>query len=238
MVTLASLPAPVVEAWRASFLGEAPACVADRLLDGSSVVAVTAGEIVYRGLEHSASPFLALVVHGLLRVYMTSPQGRQVTIRYGSHGDVLGVPAVVAQGGPADVQALTRCELLRLSPQRFREVASADAATSWAVVRYLARLTFDNSSLLAENVFLTVRQRVARHLLDLAEREGGQLVVHASQQDIADAIGSVREVVSRVLKPLRDEGLIERRGATTVLADPAGLHVVSKTAHGAAAGHG
>jgi CRP/FNR family transcriptional regulator len=74
------------------------------------------------------------------------------------------------------------------------------------------------------NVFLSVRQRVARHLLDLAVQEQpAGLVVHASHQDIADAIGSVREVVSRVIRELRTEGLVTRSGDTIVLPNPAGL---------------
>ena len=47
------------------------------------------------------------------------------------------------------------------------------------------------------SAFATVRQRVARHLLDLAsERQrGSELVASIGQQDLADAVGTVREVV-------------------------------------------
>jgi CRP-like cAMP-binding protein len=65
-------------------------------------------------------------------------------------------------------------------------------------------------------------------MLDLAERDAGQLVVAASQQDIADAIGSVREVVSRAVLWLRDEGLIRRSGRVYVLDNPAGLHAMTQ----------
>ena len=60
------------------------------------------------------------------------------------------------------------------------------------------------------SAFSTVRQRVARHLLDLAseQRNGGRLVARVSQQELADAVGSVREVVFRVLRELRSEGVI------------------------------
>jgi CRP-like cAMP-binding protein len=51
-----------------------------------------------------------LVVQGLIRVYMTSSEGRQVTVRYARSGDVLGIAVLV--GGPAnvDVQALAPAE--------------------------------------------------------------------------------------------------------------------------------
>ena len=44
----------------------------------------------------------ALVVRGLIRVYLSSPGGRQVTVRYARPGDVLGIAVLV--GGPADTE--------------------------------------------------------------------------------------------------------------------------------------
>jgi CRP-like cAMP-binding protein len=61
-------------------------------------------------------------------------------------------------------------------------------------------------------------------MLDLSDKEGNLLVVHASQQDIADAIGSVREVVSRAIISLRDEGIIRRSDGVYVICDPTRLH--------------
>jgi CRP/FNR family cyclic AMP-dependent transcriptional regulator len=52
---------------------------------------------------------------------------------------------------------------------------------------------------------------VARLLLEMAENQGGQLVVtrKISKQDIAKMIGASREMVSRVMKDLQVQGLIE-----------------------------
>ena len=220
-----ALSAGARSAWEASFLGELPADLAAGLLDGAAEVELPAGQVVERGLLHGEPLVLALVAEGLLRIYWTSLQGRQVTARYVGPGDVLGVPFVIARGGaPVAVQALTACRALRLAPERLSALAAADARVGWAVARYLAELVFETQSLLTENVFLTVRQRVARHLLDLAERDGGRLVVRASQQDVANAIGSVREVVSRVLQAFRTEGLVSRDGSVEVIHDPAALH--------------
>ena len=46
-----------------------------------------AAATVYRA---GSGPQAALVVGGLLRVYLTSLEGRQVTVRYVRHGEVLG----------------------------------------------------------------------------------------------------------------------------------------------------
>jgi len=60
----------------------------------------------------------------------------------------------------------------------------------------------------------------AAQLFHRVDGDAGQLVVSASHRDIADAIGSVREVVSRAILWLRDEGLIRRSGRVYVLHAP------------------
>jgi CRP/FNR family transcriptional regulator len=64
-------------------------------------------------------------------------------------------------------------------------------------------------------------------LLDIAsarQRPGGQLVARASQQELADAAGSVREVVARVLREFRISGLVATATDSIRVLDPAGLH--------------
>ncbi len=72
-----------------------------------------------------------------------------------------------------------------------------------------------------------MRQRIAGHLLDLAsaqQRPQGPLVARVSQQELADAAGSVREVVARVLRDLRLARLVATSPNSVQILDPAGLH--------------
>ena len=82
----------------------------------------------------------------------------------------------------------------------------------------------------AVNAFGSVRQRVAAHLLDLAsdrQRPGGRLVARVSQQKLADAAGSVREVVARALRDLRAAGIVATAADSIVILDPARLYAES-----------
>jgi CRP/FNR family transcriptional regulator, cyclic AMP receptor protein len=63
--------------------------------------------------------------------------------------------------------------------------------------------------------------------MDLARWQNGSLVVDAGHQEIAAAIGSVREVVSRTLVGMREEAILDRRGGQTLLLDPARLHSIA-----------
>jgi CRP/FNR family transcriptional regulator, cyclic AMP receptor protein len=65
------------------------------------------------------------------------------------------------------------------------------------------------------------------HLLDLAatgQRPGAAPIARTSQQELADAVGSVREVVARVLRDFRAAGLVETAPDTVRILDPAALH--------------
>jgi CRP/FNR family transcriptional regulator len=84
---------------------------------------------------------------------------------------------------------------------------------------------YDTLEALAGNTFGTVRQRVARHLLDLAAAgdRTRALVAPVTQQELADAVGSVRAVVARSLGELRDAGLVGSSSDGIVILDPGGL---------------
>ena len=78
------------------FLFALPSRAAERLLSEAIRINVPAGALTYRDEE---CPRLIVVVKGLLRVFLTSADGRQVTVRYARSGDVAGLALVV--GGPA-----------------------------------------------------------------------------------------------------------------------------------------
>src|SRR5215208_475239 len=195
-------------ALRDSFLSVLSPDSLEKLLADSIHLDIPAGGVLYR---ESDSPRLALVLGGLVRVYLTSPDGRQVTVRYARRGEVLGAP--VAVGGPVNlsVQALVDSTLLMLNVRTLRDLGQSDARVAWMVAEEVTRRLFAVLEAFGGTAFGTVRQRVARHLLDLAaERQhGSKLLAQVSQQDLADAAGTVREVVARVLRELRDAGLVE-----------------------------
>ena len=204
-----------------SFLAKLPAATLERLLAGAVLEAVTAGTTTYRA---GGEPRPSLIVSGLFRSYFAGPDGRQVTVRYAREGDVLGI--VAAHGGPAPlhVQALTDAERLRLDSDTLRDIAKHDPDVAWAILGELTNTVYDLWHELAATAFASVPQRVARHLLEIAAREqeaeGGTLVAHVSQQELADLVGSVREVVARALRELRDESIVRvTRGGIEVL-DP------------------
>jgi CRP/FNR family transcriptional regulator, cyclic AMP receptor protein len=219
----------VADALRRSFLGRLPRDVVDELIADGQRTDYPAGSTIYR---EGAAPREVLVVQGLLRVFMTSPDGRQVTVRYAREADVLGIAVMV--GGPANVsvQTITDSILFSIDGRRLTEAARRDARVAWALAEELNRRLYDTLQQTAINTFGSVKQRVAAALLDLAsaqQRPQDRLVAQVSQQELADAVGSVREVVARVLREFRLVGLVATAPDSVVIFDAARLYSQSRS---------
>jgi CRP/FNR family transcriptional regulator len=120
----------------------------------------------------------------------------------------------------ATTQAVLDSELLRIEPDLLRRLADREVQVAKALLELSERVAVFTAEI-GGSAFSTVRQRVARHLLDLAvqRRRDSALVAPVSQQELAAAVGTVREVVVRALHELRRDGLLEtRRGGIGILA--------------------
>lgn len=206
---------------RDGFLFTLPSDAAEQLLAESIRMSVPAGSVVYHDEE---APRLIVVVTGLLRVFLRSEEGRQVTVRYARSGDIAGLPLVVGGPAPMTIQAMMTCSLVALRVDTFRSLTEREPAVAAACAEELTRQLYRALDEISEQTFLSVRQRVARQLLDLVAADADTpLTVRLSQQELADEIGSVREVVTRTLHQLRDEGLIEISRDGIVILDPVTL---------------
>ena len=168
----------------------------------------------------------ALVVRGVLRVYMHASSGRQVTVRYARSGALLGIPALVGGPPPVFAQALMPTAAFLFDVDHVRRIARDDPALAWAFAAEAVHRLYDVLEELAGNTFASVRQRVARHLLDLAAPHASgdtPLTAPVSQQDLANGVGSVREVVARVLAELKADQLIRTGPGRIDILDPSRL---------------
>jgi CRP/FNR family cyclic AMP-dependent transcriptional regulator len=178
----------------------------------------------------STDAFVCVVIEGLVRTYLSSAGGRQLTVRYSRPGDIVGATTVFTrQLVNSAVQAISASSVLVLRPDTVRSLAAQDVALANVLLVDVAERAAAYISALADTTLSSLRQNVVRHLLDLAtSRSGsGQLVVHVSQQQLADYVGTVREVVGRILRDLKDEQLVTTGRDEIVLLDPERLHDIT-----------
>lgn len=226
-------------AWGRSVFASTPESVSDRLLQGAVEISLEPGQVFYRGAQHESSAGVCLVVRGLLRLYFAAPDGRTLTMRYIGAGQLVGLMGLALDGGAVSGypqlaseavsgDAVRTTRVLRLSNADVLSVARSSAPVALALAREVAAQAMRDQAMLAANLFRSVQSRVALHLLDLSAPDpSGSLVVAASHREIADAIGSVREVVTRALDRLQSEGVISRRSGKLRLVHPERLRQIS-----------
>ncbi len=210
-----------------SSLARLPVPATQRLLTGARLVRIPAGSVTHR--EGETAEHLELVVDGLVRAFVTAPDGRTLTVRYCRRGALIGAVSMYATGFhmPAGIQAVVDADVLRMSPDVVRRAVAEDPRVADALLRELADRALGFIHEITGSAFTSVRQRVARHLLDLAAQEarvtgGAQPVptVQVTQRQLAESAGTVREVVVRVLRDLREAGVVRTHADHIDVLDP------------------
>jgi CRP/FNR family transcriptional regulator, cyclic AMP receptor protein len=158
----------VERALAASHLGTLPAETLARLTAGSRRVRLEPGSVRHR--EGDPQPHLDVVVSGFARVFVMAPDGRTMTVRYCRPGAILGAVSLFSRPFrmPATVQCLLPTDFLALDPRVVRELADSDPRVAGALLAELSERVSRFIAEIPQGAFATVRERVARHLLDLA----------------------------------------------------------------------
>lgn len=207
----------IVQAWNKTYLASLPDDIRDQLLSDAFPLTVPAGKTIYAAYREAR---FAIVDSGLARVQALSEDGRAVTVRYARSGQIVGLPSALAQRSPVGAEAVTDCDTILLNVRTIRTLASTRREVSDLLLREVTNILFETIESLSENVFGTVLQRVSRHLLDLAVDGPEGTIVKADQSNIAQSMGSVREVVARAIRTLREEGVVSRISEGILITDP------------------
>ncbi len=122
---------------------------------------------------------------------------------------------------------MSDCRVLELSLPVVFDLIESDAGVAAAFVTELGRGLDDIYATLAASAFGSMRERIAGHLVNLAAQdETGLMYAAVTQQQLADSVGTVREVVARVLRELRREGVIGTETGRVQIRDAARLATI------------
>jgi CRP/FNR family transcriptional regulator, cyclic AMP receptor protein len=168
---------------------------------------------------------------GLLKVMITSSQGDERILAILRPGAIVGELAII-DGRPrsASVVAVRDCELNFISHEHFEKCTQQYPDIYRYLVNVLALRLRETVETMAAASFLTVKARLARALLEVAEYLGenagaGRILIRHkfSQSDLAAMAGLSREVVSRVLNDWKQRKLVTRSSGYYRLNDIATL---------------
>jgi CRP/FNR family transcriptional regulator len=158
---------------------------------------------------HSPCAGFPLVLSGSVRVLQRYPNGRELQlyrVRPGEScllsGSCLLGQTDYAASGIAD----TDVELLVLPPAEFNALIATDEAFRRHVFALYSERLAGLMQVVEAIAYQKLDQRLAALLVN-RDAEGGE--IHATHQALADELGSVREIVSRLLRNFEDRGWVD-----------------------------
>ena len=170
--------------------------------------------------ESEAGDFFFVILRGEVKVFVDSPDGREVVLSHLQTGDFFGEMALLeGETRSASVEALTDCELAVLARAEFFAVLERDFSLTRKILERLSSRLRKANEVIESMALLDVGGRLARYLIRLADEsgqpavEGYFVVTRPTHQEIANSIGATRETVTRMLKQFEARKLIRTKGS-------------------------
>lgn len=166
-------------------------------------------------VQSTASGHAYLVKEGHLRVVRSSPEGRAIALDILEPGDVIGITPVMTEDSDADsAEAMDDVLFCRLPASMLREALEKNPGLALHFSKRIGLRRRSVETRLMDIAFCTVKVRLARLLLELAERfgetvsEGTLIRLKLTHQELGDMIGSNREAANRAVSALLDTGVV------------------------------
>jgi cAMP-binding proteins - catabolite gene activator and regulatory subunit of cAMP-dependent protein kinases len=185
-------------------------------------------EIIFtEGTEVEAIYFVS---SGLVKTFKTDEDGRERLVSILREGEMF--PHTVLFSGqpyPASAETIAPSVLIALPARPFEHFLEQHAAPTIRIIRDMSDKIVELQRRLQEAGAYDAHDRGLRFLADLAdhcgERRGGAIHIRMplTHQDIASAIGTSRETVSRLLNQLKRDGILEAGRSGIVIRDPEAL---------------
>lgn len=196
-------------------------------LDALVPANVPAGTVLFR--PGDAVQGYVIVLSGRIGVYLVGANGREIQLYSVAPGSSCIQSTLGLLGGDdytAEAVVEEDAEVVLLPQDLFLAQLDADPAFRRLVFAAFAQHMQSTMLLLERVAFQSVDARLAAYLLSRGE-DG---VVHGTQQDMASAIGSAREVVSRRLDAMEKRGWLTRERGRVTLGDAAALTRMARDA--------
>lgn len=187
--------------------------------------AVTRGEII--AFEDEPARAVYFIISGVVKVFKTSPDGKEQIIYLARPGDSFNDVPVFAGGlNLASAEAMTQVVLYGVEKDVLEASLREYPKLAENVLKLLSQRVEQMISLVEDLSFRRVTGRVAKILLENAVDTDGQRHL-LTQQDMAAMAGTAREMIGRSLKLLEDEGKVRLERNRVVITDKEALREIA-----------
>jgi len=179
---------------------------------------------------------LHIIGRGKVRIFKTSVNGREQVLAVNVPGEsVAELPVFDGGPFPASAVAIDDAEIAFISRRDFQAYCMEHPEVALKVLQVVGSRLRRLVGIIEELSFTTIRQRLIAVLLKLAESDGKkstrgiEFQLPATHQELANQLGTVRELVSRNLMRLQAEGLLDVDARQIVIKDLDGLRALLET---------
>ncbi|MBA3052875.1 MAG: Crp/Fnr family transcriptional regulator [Candidatus Omnitrophota bacterium] len=202
-----------------AFRGIAPSDL-ESILDFGKFVQFKNRAVVIK--EDEPGHHIYFVVKGRAMVYKTSDDGKIKSLSIVNEGELFGEMAIITNlPRSASVKAIGPLTLLKLDAVNFKKLLKDNSSIAMSVLASLCQRLQDTNKHIEVLFYQSVPERTVKALVMLASSKGSvktrrrRLVL--TQQELAELVGSAREVVNRTLQILKRDGmLVLKKGAIEI----------------------
>ena len=184
----------------------------------------SAGELIFS--EGEPCNGLHIIARGKVRIFKTSVSGREQVLAVNNPGEsVAELPVFDGGPFPASAIAIEDTEMAFISRRDFHAYCMEHPEVSLKVLSVVGQRLRGLVGIIEELSFTTIRQRLISVLVKLAQSEGRktergiEFLLPSTHQELANQLGTVRELISRNLMRLQAEGLLEVEARQIVVKD-------------------
>jgi CRP-like cAMP-binding protein len=170
---------------------------------------------------------LFLLLHGHVRAEKTTPEGKQIVMRYISAGEIFGVAeAIGLKQYPATAVAAVDCLSLAWPSSAWAGLVARYPALATNALHTVGSRLQEAHTRMIEMTTQEVERRVANALLRLANQSGKkvesgvEIDFPISRQDIAEMTGTTLHTVSRILSAWEQRGIVESARQRITVREP------------------
>lgn len=175
--------------------------------------------IVNKGDETSS---LYIIIEGNLNAYIEDNHGKELILSKMGTGEAFGELSLLSNiERSASVITTTAAKLAIISKDVFMDFLSKNPTIAFNIIQSLISRIHNLTENVSSLALLDVYGRIVQVLYKNAVEQNGQLITNRlTHQDIANMIGASREMVSKILKDLRQGGYIKFDSKSIIIERP------------------
>jgi len=157
--------------------------------------------VFYEGDEPK---YLYLLVKGVIKLYKTSSNHKEVVLKYFHDNELIGeVANFEGMPYPATAKAYSDVEFLKIDFEKLKEVIFSNPNLAFNIQTSLVKKIKNLENIISSNLVLDSKERVAKYIYNHSED-----FFETKNIEIAEILGVSPETLSRILKFFKDKEII------------------------------